>query len=258
DDEKVRRSTEEVRQQAIGYGRYAPTHFTATSDTVAYTDNKPVGISCVVTYVHDSATVTLGDVLGVQHTYTIAAACAVASVFDVTLSQCATSLADFRATPGRMNIIPGVKDTVIIDDTYNSSPTAAERALSSLYEIETTGRKIAVLGDMLELGRYSVREHERVGEQVADGADLLITVGIRSRGTAEGALAFGMDESAILQYDEAVRAGRELQNLLQPGDVVLVKGSQSMRMEVIVADIMANPLEAESKLVRQSTMWQAQ
>ena len=154
-----------------------------------------------------------------------------------------------------MRIVAGLKDTVIIDDTYNSSPTAAERALSTLLELKTGGSRIAVLGDMLELGQFSVREHEKLGEQAAETADVLFTVGVRARKIAEGALEAGMNEKRIFQYDDAVSAGRELQNYIKKGDVILVKGSQGIRCERIVADIMAHPEQAEALLVRQSSVW---
>ncbi len=207
-------------------------------------------------HINDSAEFTLEGAIGVQHCYNFAAAAAVASIFDVSLTETARALEGFNPPPGRMRVLKGIKDTVIIDDTYNSSPTAAERALSSLYELTGFKRKIAVMGDMLELGRFSVSAHERVGEQVADGADVLVTVGIRARGIAEGALEHGFDEAKIFQYDDSVSAGRELQNFIQPGDVILIKGSQSIRCERIVLDIMAEPDRAEELLVRQDRAWQ--
>ena len=255
DDEQVRDAAEATRQQAIGYSRYSPSQFAATGDSVVYEGKMPVGMRFTITHAHDSVDFYLDGAVGVQHCYNFAAAAAVAAQFDISLSDSAKALQTFVSPPGRMRIIKGIKDTVIIDDTYNSSPTASERALSALYELKGFKRKIAVLGDMLELGRFSMREHERVGEQVADGADMLITVGIRSRSIAEGALEHGMSEKSIRQYDESVRAGRELQNLIQPGDVILIKGSQSIRTERIVLDIMAEPQKAEELLVRQSQFW---
>ena len=144
---------------------------------------------------------------------------------------------------------------MIIDDTYNSSPTACELALSTLSEVKYGGRKIAVLGDMLELGRFSSEEHEKIGALVPRTADMLLTVGIRARKIAEAALAAGMDEEHILQYEDSQRAGRELQALLKSGDVVLIKASQGIRAERIVEEIMAHPDEASSLLVRQDTEW---
>ena len=257
DDEKVREVVETVRQKAVGYSRYSPSQFTATQDEVIYENNLPVGMKFKISHVAEEAVMEFRGAIGVQHTYNLSAACAVASIFNISLADCAKAVASYLPPPGRMRIIAGIKNTLIIDDSYNSSPTAAERALSTLYELKGFKRKIAVLGDMLELGRFSVREHERVGEQVADGTDVLFTVGIRARVIASGALSFGLNERKIRQYDEAMRAGRELQNYIKEGDVILIKGSQGVRCEKIVVDIMAQPEQASDLLVRQSRIWQA-
>jgi UDP-N-acetylmuramyl pentapeptide synthase len=108
---------------------------------------------------------------------------------------------------------------------------------------------------MMELGQFSSSEHERIGALVPKCADMLLTLGVRSRKIAEGALEHGLSEKVIWQYDDVGRAGRELQNLLEPGDVVLVKASQSIRAEKVVEEIMAEPERAEQLLVRQDSSW---
>jgi UDP-N-acetylmuramoyl-tripeptide--D-alanyl-D-alanine ligase len=110
---------------------------------------------------------------------------------------------------------------------------------------------------MLELGRYSAEAHKHVGQRVSETAHLLKTVGFRARLIAESALDAGMKESSIMQYEmnEAERAGIELAGDLKAGDVVLVKGSQSMRMEKTVLAIMAEPLRADELLVRMDPEW---
>ncbi len=176
-------------------------------------------------------------------------------MFGITLEEAAIALQRYVPPPGRMRLFDGVKDSVILDDTYNASPVAVERALLTLSEVRTHARRVAVLGDMLELGRFSVESHEKVGALAAKSADILFTVGVRSRKIAEGALENGMGEDRIFQYDDADSAGRELQNMLQQGDVVLVKGSQGIRLERLVEEVMRRPEEAESTLVRQSKTW---
>jgi len=256
DDEKVSQVAESIRQKSVGFSRYSISDFSASGDQITYDDyQQPEGMEFTITQGEDKATVDIKGAIGVQHTYNYTAAAAVASQFDISLSEAAVALKEHIPPPGRMRIIPGVKDTIIIDDTYNSSPVATERALSTLYELTTKGRKIAVLGDMLELGQYSVEEHERVGKQVVETADILVTVGVRSRKTAEGALENGFDEANILQFDEAIRAGRELQSFIKSGDVLLIKGSQGIRCEKIVKDLMAHPELAPELLVRQSDTW---
>jgi len=155
-----------------------------------------------------------------------------------------------------MHLLPGIRDTLIIDDSYNSSPVAVAAALASLKELKTTGRKIAVMGDMLELGRYSIAAHRRMGEEAAAAADILVTVGIRSREAAETALDKNLGDGAVLQFDSSTEAGQYMaDNILKPGDIILVKGSQALRMERCVQEIMEQREDKEKLLVRQDRLW---
>jgi len=255
DDDKLSAITKEVRQPSIGYGRYNPTQFLASADTVLYRDDVAIGTIFTLKHLDETVQIRVMGSVGLQNTYTYSAAAAVASQFDITLEAVANALQDHQVPPGRMRLLSGIKNSLIIDDTYNSSPTAVESALLSLKELKGAKRKIAILGDMLELGHFSSREHEKVGELVPKCADVLITLGVRSRKIAKVALEFGMNEEFIFQYDDVMRAGRELQNYLQPGDVVLVKASQSIRAEKIVEEIMADPELASELLVRQDEAW---
>lgn len=256
DDEKVRDAAMDVRQRSISYSRYSESDYTVLGDEVVYEEGSPKGVGFSIKAQGENEKFTLLGAIGVSHAYNFAAAAAVASTFGMSLKETASALSSFVPPPGRMRLLGGIKNTMVIDDTYNSSPVATERSLSTLNEIKGFNRKVAVLGDMLELGRFSVTEHEKIGVQAAECANLLITVGVRARGIAEAALASGMSEKNILQYEESVTAGKELQNILKPGDIVLVKGSQGTRMERIVAEIMAEPDRAEELLVRQSRAWQ--
>lgn len=190
-----------------------------------------------------------------------------------------TIVSIYEPPKGRMRILPGLKGSIIIDDTYNSSPAAVEAALDTFALLKkdiasrqtgvqpiqadqhsshaglSAGRQVAVLGDMLELGKHSVDEHRKMGALAAKRADLLVTVGIRARDIALGALEEGMSEKVILQYDNAEQAGEELQAMLSDGDCVLVKGSQSIRTEKIVQRLMLEPERAGELLVRQEADW---
>ncbi len=255
DDEKVAEVARGLLHQSIGYSRYSPSPFRTTDDHVLYKDGKATGYEFTLSHLSQSVRISILGSLGVQHTYTIAAAAAVASVFNIGIEEVAHSLQSYVTPPGRMRLIPGIKETLIIDDTYNSSPTASEHGLQTLREIKGVKRRIAVLGDMMELGQYSVREHERIGVFAAKCADVIVGVGVRARGFIQGALTAGMSEKKLLQYDDAVKAGVELQNFIKPGDVLLIKGSQSIRAERIVEELMAEPEQAEELLVRQGTAW---
>jgi len=255
DDSIVRRELVPIRQKSIGYGRFEPTEINISNDQIYYVNDTPAGISFSLSYNDSSHAIKIPNVAGLQHSYGCAAALAVANHVGVSSKAAATGLGTHQAPPGRLRIIPGIKGTTIIDDSYNSSPIALEHAMETIASIKPAKRRIAVLGDMLELGKYSASEHTRLGAQVAAGFDCLLTVGVRARGFAEGALQAGMDESNIWQYEDTARAGRELQSLLKSGDLVLVKGSQGIRTEIIVEEVMLEPDKAGELLVRQDAVW---
>ncbi len=122
---------------------------------------------------------------------------------------------------------------LILDDTYNASPQSTLAALNLLDELE--GRKIAVLGDMLELGPYERQGHELVGLRAAQVADILVAFGPRARIIAEAARMAGMRKSSIVEFEDAEEVIAYLKKRLTAEDVVLVKGSHGMRMDRIVA-----------------------
>ena len=190
--------------------------------------------------------------------YSALAATAVGIYFKLNLVEIAQSLKDFCLPPGRMNLLPGIKHSFIIDDTYNSSPEAALAAVKTLAKIniDKEASRYAVLGDMLEIGAYSEEGHRLVGAQVAkSGIKYLIAVGERARDFIRGAKESEMEDDFIFYFDKPEEAGKFLQNRLQAGDVLLVKGSQGARMEKIVKELMAEPDKASSLLVRQSKEW---
>ncbi len=256
DDEIIKRQLPGVRQQTIGFSRYLPSQFTAREDKLYYNDDRPAGITFSLNHINQTAEIKLPGALGTPSIYAALAAAVVGVECGLSLEDVATALVEHAAPPGRLCVLPGLKGSIIIDDTYNASPTATEQALLTLKEVQYAKRRIAVLGDMLELGKFSQREHERIGELVPQCADILLTLGIRARKIAEAALAHGLSEKHIYQYDDVARAGRELQTLLEPGDVVLVKASQGIRAERVVEEVMQEPERAKDLLVRQDKEWQ--
>jgi UDP-N-acetylmuramoyl-tripeptide--D-alanyl-D-alanine ligase len=120
----------------------------------------------------------------------------------------------------------------VLDDTYNASPQSTLAALNLLDELD--GRKIAVLGDMLELGAYEEGGHRKVGRRTIDSADVLITVGRLGRIIGEEALQWGMAPDAVHILEDNAQAIGLLMELVAPADVILVKGSRAMQMEDIV------------------------
>ena len=257
---------DETRTLAVGhefggrsrtYGFEGHNDFRASKDAYAFTDGALSRIEFRFMRGDEMRLVSVPGTLGKPRVYAALAALAVAETVGVSRDAAIAGLASWSATPGRMHLIAGLKGSIIIDDTYNSSPHASRAALETLIDIPKAKRRIAVLGDMLELGKFSVEAHKEIGKKAAECCDMLITVGFRARGIAEAAIDAGLSEKKVRQYEhgEALRAGKELESDLGPGVVVLVKGSQSMRMERTVKEIMAEPERAPELLVRQEEEW---
>jgi alanine racemase len=193
--------------------------------------------------------------LGRHQVYAALAAIAVGLAHRVPLDEIAGRLAELRPVPGRLNPLPGQRGSLLLDDSYSSSPAAAQAALETLAALEGR-RRIAVFGDMLELGAYEDAGHELVGRHAAAVVDLLVTKGPRARRIAEAALAAGLSQAQVVNTYTAEDASRAALNELGPGDVVLIKGSLATRMEQVTAGLLAEPHLAPEHLVRQDAAWQ--
>ena len=216
----------------------------------------PVGMAATIHSGKESARLEIRGVLGAHAFLPALGTAAVAAALGKTLHEAVGGLRSYVPPPGRMRLTPGIKKTLIIDDTYNASPAAVEAALEALSLARMPGgRAVAVLGDMAELGRRSIEEHRKAGALAAKTCDVLVTVGFRARDIAAAALEGGVDENLIMQFEDSRHAGKELESVIQERDVVLVKGSQSMRMERAVEEIMAQPERAGELLVRQEPEW---
>lgn len=210
---------------------------------------KVLGMKADITLEGETHTVYVKGAVGTTQILPLAAALATASALGISLANALTSLTDYEPPLGRGRVLDGIHGSTLIDDTYNASPAAVEEALSTLKSFPHAKRRIAVLGDMLELGRYSILEHERIGKIAGASADLVVTVGIRSR-----SLAAKSKKSETISFNDSSTAALALKDIVQEGDVILVKGSQSIRTERIVEALLAHPADA-SKLVRQEREW---
>ncbi len=194
----------------------------------------------------------------------VSAALAAASVavhVGVPLTEAAAALSkELVPVNGRLRPLAGIKGSLVLDDSYNAAPASVIAGLEALQQFtpgEEYDRRIAALADMAELGNLSEAEHRAIGEFVARAADLFVAVGPQMKFAVEAAEAAGMDRTKIEWFKDSVEAGRYLDRIIEKGDVVLVKGSQSQRMERAVKDIMAEPGRAAELLVRQEEKWLA-
>lgn len=255
DDEDIVKMLSKVKNKIITYGLIGDAIIRASNISINSEAGKVLGMVFKVSYRDDIIPIKINSSLGVQNVYSSLAAIAFGISQGINMVKAGEGLLKHEPPRGRMRIISGIKSTLILDDTYNSSPIALLSALSTLKEIKTKGRRIAVLGDMMELGKHSVEEHYEVGNSVAECSDILITVGVRARKMAEGALFGKMSESNIFQFDNSIEAAKFIKDYIKEGDVVLFKGSQSVRMERAVREIMAEPGKAKELLVRQEEEW---
>ena len=207
------------------------------------------GITFKLEYKGSTVPVRLDGLFGAPQVYACAAGVALGLANEMHLVEAVEALQGYTPPPGRMRIIEGLRGSHILDDTYNSAPEAMRAALETLADMPAA-RKIAVLGDMRELGDYTETAHRAIGLQAARCADMIYCVGEHAKYIAEEAIAAGFDRSNISLFPDAGAAGTALKPLIRERDLVLVKGSQSMRMEKIVEALMARPSEAPSFLVR--------
>jgi len=219
--------------------------------------NGPAGISFKANFDGNSLPVIVEGALGVNHVYSALTALVVAYELNLNMIMSINALRDYDLPPGRMRALAGISGSVVIDDTYNASPIATISALKALGEAKNALRRIAVLGDMLELGKFTESAHRNIGRELINQCDILITVGPRSRFIYDEALSSGMDQGKIFHFKNSSDAGEFLKEMIQKGDTVLVKGSQGMRMERTVKDIMEHPEESLKLLARQEKEWLA-
>jgi UDP-N-acetylmuramoyl-tripeptide--D-alanyl-D-alanine ligase len=165
----------------------------------------------------------------------VLAATAVAITWDVPLQAVIERAGGLRPARRRGEVKALGKGVTLVDDSYNSSPAALKRALASLSRDTRHRRRIALLGEMLELGEHADRLHDECGAAAASSglAALIMVGGTSAQRMAEGAARAGMSNDAIRYYRTADEAAASVAGLIQPGDVVLVKGSRGIRMDLV-------------------------
>jgi UDP-N-acetylmuramoyl-tripeptide--D-alanyl-D-alanine ligase len=172
---------------------------------------------------------------GRHNVYNALAAAAVALELGIGLDTVAEGLSAATVTDMRMQTFVTASGTTVVNDAYNANPSSMRAAIDTLAAMTADGRRIAVLGDMAELGSYTDLAHFRIGEYVASsGVEALVTVGERATRIAEGARAAGMPATSIDAFASVDAAGDSLSSAVRSGDVVLVKASRVMGLERLV------------------------
>jgi Alr-MurF fusion protein len=206
--------------------------------------------------------------LGAHHVATMLAAYRVGRYCGVSVEEIAYALQKFEPVPGRLRALAGPAQAMLLDDTHNACPASMIAGLETLRALPT-GQRIAILGDMLNLGAFEEEGHRQVGAKAAACVDYLITRGERSIQIAEAARQSGLSAERIIAtatHEDAVQVARQLlassantapasRDQPQVAHTLLIKGSEGTRMERVTEKLMANPEQAPAELVRQTPGW---
>ena len=237
DDETVREIKDESIAHPLTFGFGARADIRA-SDVVLTKISSP-GTNFKINYDGNIVPVWLEMLFGKENIYAALTAAAVGEALGLNLVEISEGLKSYFGIAGKMRLIPGVKNSWILDDTATASDLTMLEALAVLKGIEIAGQRIAVLGDVLNIGKYAIEAHETVGEKAEKSVDLLFTVGDRAKFFAGGAKSNGMPADKIFQFSNAKEAALVLRQEIKEGDIILVDGSKEMNMIDIVKEITA-------------------
>jgi UDP-N-acetylmuramoyl-tripeptide--D-alanyl-D-alanine ligase len=256
DDERVAKMDVRTQAEVVKYGSNESAQVRSSDINFVFTsDGLPAGLSFKLNYEGKSVPVRLHNIVAEHQVQAALAAVAVGIIFKINLVEIAKSLEEYYSPAGRMNLLPGVKNSMVIDDTYNASPASTMAALEVLENIKSSW-KVVALGDMLELGSDESDGHKRVLEKMADIKPReVFLVGKRMRKAYSELDLANKLTCSIFLFDDPDVAAENIREKISPGDLILVKGSQGMRMEKITGAIVADPEQAKIHMCRQTEDW---
>ena len=249
DDSLILPFAKEAKSKILTYGLSLNNDIYASD--IKFSDK---GISCILNIKGKDYEFS-PQIFGEHLLYSLLAAVCVGVNYKISDEEIIRLLNEFKPVRGRMNVIHGIRDTVLIDDSYNANPVSTIKALEALKKIAKK-RKIAVIGTMNELGSYYESGHKEVGEKTKDFADILVTVGDGGKIIADEAIKNDFLKEHIYIRGTSDEAGDVLKGIIEKGDTILFKGSQNkVMLERAIVKVMKNPRAASSTLVRQSRAW---
>ena len=252
DDNLVLSMKDQSSAQVMTFGFSEGSNIKASDFTFEYDqEGNFVGSKFKIEYKGKVHEAKAKNIIAISQVYVFLSGLAVGVFLGIDIEKCIEKLRNMKPENGRMNFVAGIKRTTILDDSYNSSPRATFNALETLGAMRVKGRKIAVLGDMLELGSFTEKAHQMVGEKIAKvgGIDSLVLVGERSQDIAKGAEQAGFETVNIFHFEETETAGKFVQERIKENDLILVKASRGMHFEKITKELMAEPLRAKELLI---------
>ncbi len=238
DDEMVASSLERTRAHLMSFGFSSDADVRITTFANLATEEHPFGISFKLNYAGNFVPVKFAGIFGKSHAYAASAASCVGLIFGSNLVRIAESLSNhYNPAKHRMSLVSLQKGAFAIDDSYNASPMSMRAAIEAVKELEAK-RKIGVLGDMRELGKYAIAAHETMGEFAAGVFDILIGVGPLGKILAEAAKKIGkIAHDKVFVVEDAAGATALLRDLLKSGDLVLVKASRAIGLDKLIDDL---------------------
>jgi len=242
DDETVREIVEddEIQCHCLEYGISEGAEIRASDIKVS-----AKGTSFKLNYEGNTVPVWLKNLVGKRQIYSALIACSLGVNLGINLVDITQTLKLYEGKKGEGQLKPGIKKTRILDDSANADPFSMDETLMILSDIkkkmeqesQAEIRKVAVLGDILKIGKYSVEAHQALGEKAAQHADVLFTVGPRAKFIGNEAEIQGLEKENIHHFNDEEDAALALQEEIEPSDLILVDGAAEMEMEKIVEEI---------------------
>ena len=241
DDETVRELVEDkdVNCRCLEYGLEQGAEVRASDIKVS-----GQGTSFKLNYEGNTVPVWLKNLVGKKQIYSALITCSLGVELELNLVDVTQSLKLYEGMKGEGQLKPGVKKTRILDDSANADPFSMDETLMLLSDIAekmeepaTETRKIAVLGDILKVGKYAVEAHQALGEKAAEHVDVLFTVGPRAKFIGNEAEINGLGQENIYHFNDEEQAAKAVEEEMEPSDLVLVDGAAEMEMEKIVEEI---------------------
>lgn len=230
DDSQVRKMAQGIKAKVLFYGTDVKDDFSAQQIKVGFT-----GTTFVLVYYQNHEKKIKTGLIGRHFTQACLAAAAVGLNQGLTIEQIQKALGKLKPLPGRLSVEKGPLETILLNDSLRANPASALAGLQTLADLPTKGKRIAVLGEMGELGDSTEKEHRRVGEKVAQlKIDFLLGIGPLQKLTIEQAVASGMERKKTFWAKDVVQAAEFLKKILKAGDLFYLKGSRLRHLERIL------------------------
>lgn len=255
DDKRTLKMREKTSAKVVTYGFGDGADVHADNFVFHREARRAEGLSFKVNFDGKTVPLRLPKIVAKHHIPAALAALSLGVALKMNPFEIVEVLEKFEPLPGRLRLLPGRDNTYLLDDTYNASPASTRAALEVMGEL-IAPRKMVILGDMLELGPESDREHALLAEAVkSSGVDIVVTVGKHMRALHEQLLSDGFSRKQVLWLPDPMSAVDAVMNIIRSEDLILIKGSQGLRMEKVTEQLLVDPRTSGSYLCRQSDEW---